>query len=172
VDDGGCAKEVASRFPIEIAIKEDVREGVSAAAVWAGGGITSRGSEMVRIGGVEGVTGDELETRRLEGPGLCKENASGERREYRGGVVVKSGVEATRVLALKPWAFRRPLRKHTVFGGERWGPGEREVCGLFPERGDPVHLVCPCPSLGEMLPCNKDVRYLENVCEDVKEGVG
>ena len=152
MDDGGCAKEVASRFPIEIAIKEDVREGVSAAAVWAGGGITSRGSEMVRIGGVEGVTGDELETRRLEGPGLCKENASGERREYRGGVVVKSGVEATRVVVLQLWAFRRPLCKYAIFGWERRCPGEREMRGLFPEGVDPIRFIRPCPSLGELLP--------------------
>ena len=118
----------------------------------AGGGIAGSGSEVIRIIGVEGVACDELEARRLKGPGLSKENALGELGEQGGRVVMKSGVEATRVVALQLWAFRRPLRKHAVFGGERRGPGEREMRCLFPERVDPIRFVRPCPSLRELLP--------------------
>jgi len=120
--------------------------------VRTGGDISGCGSEVVRVISVEGVAGDELEAGRLKGSGLSEEYTLGERREHRRRVVVKGGIKATRVVALQPWAFHRPFRKYTVFGGERWGPGKCEVRCLFPEGADPIHLVRPCPSLGKLLP--------------------
>jgi len=172
VDDRGGTKEVPPSLPIKIAVEEDVREGIAATTVWAGGDVSSSGPEVIRIVGVKGMASDELETRRLEGSRLCKEDALGEGREHRGRVVVESGVKTTRVTAQKLGAIHHPFREHAVSGGERRGPRDRKVGGLFLEGVNPVRLARPCPSLGELLPCNKDVRYLENVHEDVKKGRG
>jgi len=101
---------------------------------------------------MEGMAGDELEARGLEGSGLSEEYPLGERREDGGWVVVEGGVEATRVVMLEPWVFRRPFRKHAIFGGERRSPGERKVRCLFSEGVDPIWFVHPCPSLGKVLP--------------------
>ena len=150
--DGGGAQEIAPGFPEEVAVEKDMGEGVATAAVWAGGGIAGGGSELIRVVCVEGVTCDKLEACGLDGSRLSEEYALGELREQGGWVVMKRGVESTRVVALQPWAFRGPFRKHTVFGGERRGPRESEVGRLLVEGAKPVHLVRPCPSLGEVLP--------------------
>jgi len=60
-----------------VAVHEDVLEGITAAAVRAGGIIASSGMKVVRVVRVEGVSCDELETRGLKGPGASKEYALG-----------------------------------------------------------------------------------------------
>jgi len=126
--------------------------------VGAGGVISSGGSEVIRVVGVKSVAGDKLKACGLKGSGLCKENALGKCGEDRGGVIVEGGVETTGVMTLEPRAVRCPFSEDAVLGGERRGPGERKVGRLLVQGCSPVRLVRPCPSLGEVLPCNEDVR--------------
>jgi len=139
--------------------------------VGAGGGVSGGGSEVVRIVGVKGVASDELKARGLEGPGLRQENTLGESGKDRGGVVVESGIETTGVMTSESWALRGPFGENAVSRGEGRGPRESEVGRLLVEGAKPVHLVRPCPSLGEVLPCNEDVSGMENVRENVKKRV-
>ena len=71
---------------------------------------------------------------------------------------MKGGVETAGVMAFESWAVHSPFSEHAVFGGEGRGPGESEVSRLLTKGGKPVRLARPCPSHGEVLPCNKDVR--------------
>jgi len=93
------------------------------------------------------VSRNKLETGGLNGAGLGEENALGERGKHRGWVVVKSGVEATRVVALKARPVRRPFEEYALLGGEGRGPIYGKLGRLFSEGVEPVHLVHPCPSL-------------------------
>jgi len=139
--------------------------------VGAGGGVSGSGSEVVRIVGVKGVACDELKARGLKGPGLRQKNALRECGKDRGGVVVESGVETTGVMTSESWALRGPFGKDAVFRGEGQSPGESEVGRLLVEGAKPVRLVRPCPSLGEVLPCNEDVSGTENVRKSVEKRV-
>jgi len=77
VGDGGCAQEVATGLPEVVAVHKDMLEGISASTMRAGGIIASSGTKVIRVVRVEGMSCDELEARRLEGPGVSEECALG-----------------------------------------------------------------------------------------------
>ena len=131
--DGGGAKKVAAGFPVEVAVHEDVVEGKATTAVGAGGIVTRSRLEVVRVIGVKRMAHNELEAHGLKGTGLGKENALGKGGKHRGWVVVKGGVKATWVMALKMGAVRGPFKEDVFLGGKRRGPVERELGRMFPK---------------------------------------
>jgi len=56
-------------------------KGIAVTTVWASSGITSHGTKVVGIIGMECVSRDELEAHGLKGARVCKEDALGECRE-------------------------------------------------------------------------------------------
>ena len=62
----GCAKEVTTSFPKEVTVRDDVVKGEAGAAMGACSGIAGRRSEVIRIIGVKGMAGDQLEACGLE----------------------------------------------------------------------------------------------------------
>jgi len=150
--DGRVAKEIALCFPIEITVKEDVRECVSCATVWASGSVAGGWAEVIRVVGVKGMSSDELETCGLEGVGISKEDTLSKSQEDGGDLVGEGGVKAAYVRAIEGGVVHLPFREHAVFQGGGWGPRKGEMGGLFVKGGNPVRLVVPCPMIQEPLP--------------------
>jgi len=92
-------------------------EGVTSATMWASSGVTGRGTEVIGVIGMEGVTCDELKTCGLKGVGIRKEDALGECGKDGRDVIGEGGVEATKVGAVQTWAVSLPFGVNAVFGG-------------------------------------------------------